>query len=159
MAKTMNDNKILLTQSGLDALKAELKQLEQEKRPAIVDRLAKAREEGDLSENSNYQQSREELAFVDGRIEELQTVLEHAEVMEVSNGDCSQVALGCKVKLKANGNDHIFHLVGEWEADPAEKKISHRSPLGQALMGRELGAKVEVEAPAGKIVYEIVEIE
>ena len=69
-----------------------------------------------------------------------------------------EVALGSKVIVKQNSNEHTFHIVGEWEADPAEKKISHTSPLGQALVGKSKGEKVEVEAPAGKLVYEVLKV-
>jgi transcription elongation factor GreA len=114
--------------------------------------------QGDLSENSDYHNAKDELEFLDGRILELEEVLKNAVVVSnMKNGD--GVALGTVVTLKTNGNTHTFNIVGEWEADPAEKKISHSSPLGQALMGKEIGEKVEVEAPAGKIVYEIVNVE
>ena len=152
------ENKVQITQKGLESLKKELDELKNVKRPKIVDRLANARLQGDLSENSDYHNAKDELEFLDGRISELEGVLKNAVVVSGQrNGD--GVALGTAVTLKTNGNTHTFNIVGEWEADPAQKKISHTSPLGQALMGREIGDKVEVEAPAGKIVYEIVNVE
>ena len=158
MSKVNNKDKILLTKEGLDELKEELEKLVNDKRPALVKRLAQARSEGDLSENSNYIQSREELSFMDGRIEELEEVINRA-VLVSKTGKCSDVQLGCKVTLKANKQNHIFHLVGEWEADPALAKISHQSPLGQALIGKKVGDKVEFKAPAGKVTYTVVKID
>ena len=149
---------IQITKVGLEALKNELSALLYEKRPKLVDRLANARNQGDLSENSDYQSAREELEFLDGRIEEIEQVLQKASVIKVNNEN-SQVGVGTKVTLKVNGKDHAYEIVGEWEADPVNKKISHTSPLGQALLGKKKGEKVEVEAPAGKVVYEILAIE
>lgn len=148
---------VQVTKEGLESLKKELDELVKEKRPKVVERLSNARSQGDLAENSDYHNARDELEFLDGRISELEAVLKNAVVVgSAKNGD--GVALGTKVTLKTNGKKHTFHIVGEWEADPKEKKISHTSPLGQALLGKEKGDKVEVEAPAGKVVYEILSI-
>lgn len=152
----MNQNNLQITQKGLDALKSELKSLKDEKRPKVVDRLANARSQGDLSENSDYQNARDELEFLDGRISELEDVIKNTVVVKGSNG--SGVSVGTTVKVKVNGNETAFEIVGEWEADPAQKKISYTSPLGQALVGKKVGDKVEVEAPAGKVSYQIVSI-
>jgi transcription elongation factor GreA len=154
------DDQILLTREGLKELKQELNLLSEKKRPDLVARLAKARSEGDLSENSNYIQSREELSFLDGRIEELEDVISKA-VLVTKDKDCDQVELGCEVTVKIGKkkSQRIFRLVGEWEADPVAKKISYQSPLGQALMGKKVGEEVEVEAPVGKLVYQIVKID
>lgn len=149
---------IQVTQEGLSALKAELDELVNIKRPKLVERLERARQEGDLSENSDYINAREELEFLDGRIDELKNVVENAQVVSdngVSNG---QVGIGTTVIVQANGDRHEFNIVGEWEADPAQKKISHESPLGKQLVGKKVGDTVEVEAPAGKIIYKIIEI-
>ena len=147
-----------MTEKGLKALKEQLDELKNVKRPKLVERLANARAEGDLKENSDYQNAKDELAFMDGKIEELESVTKNA-VLVKSNGNTDQVAVGTKVSVKANGGEHTFEIVGEWEADPVQKKISHSSPLGAALVGRKVGEKTEVEAPAGKITYEIVGIE
>ncbi|MBI2007302.1 MAG: transcription elongation factor GreA [Candidatus Blackburnbacteria bacterium] len=152
-----NHNKVQLTRAGFEDLKNELKNLVEAKRPVVVERLSNARSMGDLSENSDYHQAKEELEFVDGQISELQTILSQAKVIKRSNGS-SQVGVGSKVKVKAGRLEHIFHIVGEWEADPKEKKISHESPLGKALVGRKIGDKVEVKAPVGKVAYEILAI-
>src|SRR5205823_6638660 len=121
---SINDKKIYLTQKGLDDLKKEYDELVKIKRPDVVTRLAAAREMGDLSENAEYTAARDELSFIDGRIEELEMILKQVVIIEDHKGD-SMIALGSEVTLKVNGKKEIFKLVGEWEADPQQKKISH----------------------------------
>ncbi len=147
-----------LTKQGLDGLKAELVDLRDVKRPKLVERLSNARSQGDLSENSDYQSAKEELEFLDGRIDELTEVVKTASVVstDVKNGG---IDVGTKVTVKINGAKTIFDIVGDWEADPVNKKISNDSPLGMALSGKKVGDKVEVEAPAGKLQYEILAVE
>jgi transcription elongation factor GreA len=147
---------VQLTKEGYEALKRELAGLTDDKRPKLVDRLANARAQGDLAENSDYTNAKEELEFLDGRIDELSEVIKNA---VVANGKHSGVNVGAKVILKTNGQKIVFEVVGEWEADPINKKISPESPLGKALVGKKAGDKIEVEAPAGKISYEIVSID
>ncbi len=153
----MNNHPMLFTASGLEQLKKELAELTDVKRPHLVERLTVARSMGDLSENNDYQAAKEELAFTDGRIAELENLLQNAQVAQPSGHD--SVDVGHKVTVHVNGSQFIFHIVGEWEADPTQKKISPSSPLGQSLMGKKVGEKVEVAAPAGKILYTIVAIE
>lgn len=150
---------IFLTKEGLNELKKEYDELIKGKRPKAVERIAVARGLGDLSENSEYASARDELAFIDGRIEELEGLLSHAKLIRAGNGSKSkkghEVKLGSQVTLVVHGKKEVFTVVGEWEADPVEKKISHDSPLGKALLGKKVGEKVEVEAPVGKILYSI----
>ena len=148
---------ILVTKEGLAELKSEYDELLTKKRPELVDRLANARGQGDLTENSEYTAAKQDLAFIDGRIAELEQVLHEAKVV-VSHSK-KKIDVGCKVTLHVAGKKEAFTIVGEWEADPTQKKISHSSPLGKALLGKKVGEKVEVEAPAGKIVYKILHIE
>lgn len=156
----MDGRKIFITQEGLEELKKERLDLVNKKRPHVLERLSEARAMGDLSENSEYTAAREELALIDGRIEELEDILKSAEVINDSNsGGPGTVRLGSKVKVEVRGKHDIFALVGEWEADPKEKKISHESPLGKALIGKNVGDKVEVEAPAGTVVYTVVSVD
>jgi transcription elongation factor GreA len=150
-------NKIVLTKDGLEELRRELEELTNVKRPEAVTRLASARELGDLSENSEYAAAKTDLSFIDGRILELEEIIHGAKV--VTTHGKSHVDVGCKVTVVLNGKNEAFRLVGEWEANPVERKISHSSPLGKALMGKKVGEKVEVEAPAGKILYKILNIE
>jgi len=147
-----------MTSTGLAEIKQEFERLTH-RRVEVVEKLESARQEGDLSENSQYQTAREELSFIDGRISELEDVISRAETIDESNTSCKQVSLGCRITVNASHGKQIFNLVGEWEADPASQKISHKSPLGQALMGKKKGDQVEVEVPAGKLAYTILEIE
>ncbi len=152
-----NTHKILMTKDGLAELKAEYDELVKVKRPAVVTRLSEARDLGDLSENSEYAAAKQDLAFIDGRVVELEEILRAAKV--ITSHKRGQVDVGCKVTLHANGKRDVFTVVGEWEANPKEKKISHSSPLGKALLGKKVGEEVEVEAPAGKLLYKILHIE
>ena len=154
----MNE-KVFLTKDGYQNIQEEFNLLQNKTRPKIVERLVLARQQGDLSENSEYSAACEELAFIDGRIEELENVLNNAVIVEEKEGPKAEVCLGCKVTVKTNGNETVYHIVGEWEADPSQKKVSHSSPLGQALIGRKAGEEVGFEAPAGKIIFNIVKIE
>ncbi len=149
--------KIQLTKEGHENLKKEYKELVHIKRPYSVERLGKARAMGDLSENSEYSAAKEELAFVEGRIQEIEQILKLAEVVKNHNGN-HKVAVGVAVTVEVDGRQEQFNIVGEFEADPLKKKLSHTSPIGQALLGKKVGDLAEVEVPAGKIKYKIVEI-
>ncbi len=153
---TDTNNKIQFTLAGLAEIKAELDELKNTKLPTAIDRVARARDFGDLSENAEYHAAKEELSFIEGRIEELESIVAKAEVVK-SNGN-GEVGLGCKVTVELGGKDHTYEIVGEWEADPINKKISHTSPLGQALIGKKKGEAVEFQAPAGKVIYKIKKI-
>jgi len=156
----MLNKDLYFTKDGLKQLKAELKQLQKEKLPKLIKRVARARSFGDLSENSEYTASREELSFTEGRVEELKGLIRKAKVISNTGkkSDSKQVNLGCKVTVKVNSKKHTYEIVGEWEADPLQKKISHTSPLGKALLNKKKGDKIAIEAPAGKINYHIQKI-
>ena len=147
----------MVTSDGLSSLKKELDELKNSKLPGVVSRVAKAREDGDLSENSAYQFGKQEQEFLEGRIEELEDILSKATL--VKSGNNHTVDVGCKVTVSVNGKKQVYSIVGDWEAKPAEMKISGGSPLGKALLGKKIGEKAEVEAPVGKLTYTIVEIE
>jgi len=153
----MNQKDFHITSRGLKELKEELAVLVDEKRPKLIKRVTTARNHGDLSENSEYTAAREDLAFIEGRIEELQELITKAKIIQ-TNKTQGEIKLGCKVTVKINGKAQTFELVGEWEADPMEQKISHTSPLGKALIGKKKGDKIEIEAPAGKVTYHIKKI-
>src|SRR3982750_3694610 len=122
----MQPKKIFLTKEGLEELKKEHIELTKNKRPQVLTRLSQARDMGDLSENAEYAAAREELSFIDGRIEELEELLKQVIVIaNESTGDDKLVKLGSTVTLKIDGKKEVYTLVGEWEADPIEKKISH----------------------------------
>lgn len=151
-------NKVLLTKEGLNQLQKEFEELVKQRRPKAVVRVATARDQGDLSENSEYAAANDDLAFIDGRIVELEEILREAKIIR-TNHSKTAVDVGSSVTLHINGKKDNFLVVGEWEANPKEKKISHSSPLGKALLGKKVGDIIEVEAPAGKLHYKIVKIE
>lgn len=153
----MPNDKIQFTAAGLAEIQAELNELKTGKLSLAIERLARARDFGDLSENAEYHAAKEELAFIEGRIEELESIINKAVVATESKAKDS-VDIGCRVTVSVGGADHTYEVVGEWEANPLEKKISHTSPLGQALVGKKKGESVEFEAPAGKVIYKIKKI-
>lgn len=156
----MDTKKIYLTKEGVAELKKEFEELSKVKRPDVLSRVSQARNLGDLSENAEYVAAREELSFIDGRIEELEELLKQATLIREDRQSSGKrtVKLGSKVTLHKDGKREVFTVVGEWEADPTEKKISHESPLGKALIGKRVGDKVTVEAPAGHIDYSIIAV-
>jgi transcription elongation factor GreA len=155
----MDRKHIYVTAEGLQDLKKELENLSKVKRPEVLERVSQARAMGDLSENSEYTAAREELSLIDGRVEELEDMLKRVKIIEDGASGSQTVRLGSKVNVKVGSKNETFTLVGEWEADPHARKISHESPLGKALIGQSVGSQVEVEAPAGKILYHIQDIE
>ncbi len=148
-----------LTPEGLRRLQAELDELINIRRPALAERLRKAIRQGDLSENADYIAAKEEQAFLEGRIQEIEYMLRNAVVIE-ENGNTDKVALGSTVTLVEEGSEdpETFRLVGPAEADPRNGRISYESPLGQALLGHRVGEVVTVEAPAGTIRFRILSI-
>jgi len=155
--KSNDDNKVLLTKEGLEELKKELTELIEEKRPEVVQKISLARDMGDLSENAAYVSARDDQAFIEGRIAELEEIIKNA---VVSTGATSKgvITVGCKIRVHVDGGEEEYHVVGGPEADPKERKISNESPLGKALMGKKVGDKVEIEAPMGKLVYTILSV-
>lgn len=152
----MQQDQILLTEAGLEALKQELHELKTKRQPAVIERIKRAKEYGDLAENSEYDDAKNEQGFIGGRIAEIEDILKKAKVVSKSNNGIAQ--LGSTVRVHIEGAEEIYTIVGAAEADPASKKISHESPLGKALLGKKVGDRVEVEAPAGTILYTIREI-
>lgn len=145
-----------LTQDGVNELKAELDSLVS-KRPDVAEAIRSARELGDLAENAEYQTAREMQERHEARISELENILQNVEVIKKPRGD-SKVQLGSTVKLKGNGKAKEFQVVGTVEADPLSGKISDESPIGQALIGKKVGEKVEIVTPAETATYKIAEI-
>ncbi|MBQ8892690.1 MAG: transcription elongation factor GreA [Bacilli bacterium] len=149
---------VYLTESGLNDLKKELDHLKLERRPEVIAALKDARAQGDLSENAEYDAARTEQAEVEGKIKELEAMIENAIIItEVSN---DKVSLGNKVKIKyVEENDtDVYSIVGSKEADPFSNKISNESPIAQAIMGKKQGDVVSVDSPNGKYHVEILEI-
>ena len=149
--------KIQLTQKGFNDLQLELENLIKNKKSKAIDRLSKARSMGDLKENSEYTAAKEELALVEGRIQEINNVLSNAEVTLMYKAG-NKIEIGSTVTVDINGQKDTFQIVGEFEADPMNKKLSQNSPIGQALINKKIGDLVEINIPAGKIQYKIIEI-
>ncbi len=151
---TINNNKVQLTQEGYNKLKEELKTLRGEVLTKAINRIAAARALGDLSENYEYQSAKEDHQTLVDRIEQVTDTLNRSQVFK-KNINNSTVDLGHQVDIVVGDSSHTFTIVGEWEADPKEKKISHKSPLGLALIGKKIEDQVKVEAPAGTVIYTI----
>lgn len=152
------NDEIILTKEGLAKLEAELDELQNVKRQEVAARLKLAISYGDLKENSEYHAAKDDQAFMEGRILTLQRMLKNARVVE--NADASKVSVGAvAVLLDKEMNEKLeYRVVGPTEADVFEGKVSYESPLGKALLGKRVGDRVEVEAPVGIIVYELLEI-
>ncbi len=146
---------IYITKEGLDKLKEELRSLKEEKIPEVARRIQIARDNGDISENAEYDAAKHEQAIVEGKIKELEDIIKNA---KISKGSSSEVSVGSKVKVHVDGDEMELQIVGEMESNPAERKVSHSSPIGSALVGKKVGDKVEVEAPIGNVVYTILSI-
>jgi transcription elongation factor GreA len=144
-----------ITDEGKAELEAELTELKS-RRGDIADKIAEARDFGDLSENAEYDSAREEQGLVESRIAEIEDILLNAEIIKASGK--TKVALGSKVELKTGKKAVVYSVVGPVEADPLEGKISNESPIGEALMGKKVGDKVTITTPKGEISYEIVKI-
>jgi transcription elongation factor GreA len=145
-----------LTKEGMDELKGEHKLLVGQ-RKHVAERIKHARELGDLSENAEYQTAREEQDRLEARISELEHILQYAKVIKKPRKD-GHIRLGSKVTLKDGGKPLTYHIVGTIEADPAEGKISDESPIGKALIGKQVGDKAEIKTPSGNHSYKVVRI-
>jgi transcription elongation factor GreA len=148
-----------LTAEGLARLKAELEELKGPRREALAARLRSAIQMGDLSENADYHKAKEDQAFLEGRIQELEYIIRNAVVIEKAVHS-DTVTVGAHVTIQEESYPpETYHLVGPQEADPRNGKISHESPIGRALLDRRAGDVVEVEAPGGKTKFKILKIE
>ena len=156
----MAKGKQMYTQQGYQELVDELNYLKFEKREKIKNDIAVARSFGDLSENSEYDEARNEQAKNEARIKELEELLENAVILDESTIDTSVISLGSKVKIHDNnvGMDLVYDLVGSNEANPMEFKISDQSPVGAALMGKKVGDEISVEVPNGTVSMKVLEV-
>ncbi len=153
-----NTKEIYLTKAGLEEMQKELEYLKLEKRPEVINALKDARALGDLSENAEYDAARTEQAIVEGKIQELEAMIENAIV--ISDVKSDMVAIGSKVKLEyvEDKETEEYTIVGSKEADPFQNKISNESPIAKAILGLKVGEVVSVESPNGKYDVKIVEI-
>lgn len=153
--------RVPLTQKGAEKLRAELVHLKQVERPRIIEAIAEARAHGDLKENAEYHAARDQQGMTEARIRDLEGQLSHAEIIDVSRLDPgSRVVFGATVTLvdEDSGAEKTYQIVGDLEADMKQNKVSISSPMARALIGREEGDVVEVDAPGGRRQYEIAEV-
>ncbi|MBI4973861.1 transcription elongation factor GreA [Candidatus Roizmanbacteria bacterium] len=153
----MQTAKIEITKEGQVKLTEELQRLKEVERPLVVEKLHKARSMGDLAENSAYTTAWEGLSMTDGRIMEIEHILKNS-VIAVSSMGSSVVTVGSTIRVTINGEADTIRVVGEYEADPMNKKLSATSPIGKALLGKKQGDIIEIVVPSGKITYNILEI-
>lgn len=155
----MTDNIQYLTKASFSSLKAEQEEIKNKKIPEIANRIDEAKQQGDLSENAEYHQAKEDMAWAQGRLMELSQLLPNAVIIEEEKGGGGgKLAVGQTVVVEIGGKNKEYTIVGPQEADPFAGKISNESPLGQAFIGREVGDTVEVNTPAGAQNYKIIKI-
>ncbi|HIW33469.1 MAG TPA: transcription elongation factor GreA [Candidatus Paenibacillus intestinavium] len=156
----MNDKETILTQAGLKKYEDELETLKSVKRREVAERIKVAIGYGDISENSEYEDAKNEQAFIEGRIITLEKMLRNARIINNDEIGIDVVSVGCIVVVEdlEFGDQTEYSIVGTAEADPFENKISNESPLGKAMLGKDKGTVVEVNVPAGNIQYKIVDI-
>lgn len=153
-------DKIPITAAGASRLKDELKTLKTVERPAVIKAIAAAREHGDLSENAEYHAAREHQSFIEGRIAELEDQVSRIDVIDVKSLKGKEIKFGATVTVADEETDveKTYQIVGEYEADPSDGRISVTSPIARALIGRKVGDSVEVTTPGGQKDYEIVKV-
>ncbi len=154
------EEKVLMTKHGFDALQAELKELRVNERPAIINAIAEARLQGDLSENAEYHSARERQSFIEGRIAELEDVTSRAQVIDVASLSGDKVVFGATVVIMDEETEAktTYKIVGKYEADLKKSLISIQSPIARAMIGKQVGDEIEVNAPGGSKNYVIVSI-
>jgi transcription elongation factor GreA len=152
--------RIPITREGLEKLRAELKHLESVEKPQNIRAIEEARGHGDLSENAEYHAAKERQAFLEGKINELKVIIGQSEVLEVEKGPAGRIVFGKIVRLYILQTDQeiAYQLLGPYESDPEDGKISVTSPLGKALIGKEVGDEISVATPGGVQEFEILEI-
>lgn len=156
----MNSTPSYLTPEGEAKLRKELEELKGPRRDALAKRLRIAIQQGDLSENADYIQAKEEQGFMEGRIQELTQILSNVITIEENNGHRDSVEIGAKITIQeGNFPEETYFLVGPTEADPRNGRISHKSPIGEALLKHKVGDMVSVKTPAGEIRLKILKIE
>ena len=157
----MEVKKNILTYEGLKKYEEELQDLKVVKRREVAQKIKEAREQGDLSENAEYDAAKDEQRDIEARIEELEKILKNAEVVDEDEVDLERINIGCKVKiLDVEYNDELeYKIVGSTEANSLKGKISNESPVGKALIGAKVGDTINVETPSGVFQYKVLEIQ
>ncbi|MCL6450849.1 MAG: transcription elongation factor GreA [Acetobacteraceae bacterium] len=156
----MVEREVILSPEGLKKLEQELETLKSVKRREIAQRIKQARELGGIDENSEYENAKNEQAFIEGRILTLERILRNARLMDEMDLDPDRACIGSRVRVRdlATGAELEYSIVGATEADPATNRISHLSPVAQAILGQKAGSVVQVNVPAGVLRYEILDI-
>ncbi len=156
----MADKKNIMTYAGLKKLQEELQDLKVNQRREIAQKIKEAREQGDLSENAEYDAAKDEQRDIEARIEQIEQILKNAEVVDEDEVDLDKINIGCLVRVLdiEYNEEEEYRLVGSSEASSLQNKISNESPFGKALIGAKVGDIVEVEAPAGIVKYEVLSI-
>ena len=149
---------VLLTEDGLKKLQDELKVLKETRRHEVIERIQEAVSHGDLSENADYAQAKEEQAFIEGRIQEIEEMVKFAQII-AHTGNVNFVSIGSTVTAKVKDKEVKYTIVGANEANPAAGKISNESLVGRAVLGAKRGDRIPIETPSGKTEYEITNIE
>jgi transcription elongation factor GreA len=148
-----------ITKAGLAKIEEELQYMESVRRREVADKIHQAKELSNTQNNAEYEDAKNEQAMVEGRIQQLQNLIQNAEIIDEDGAHKSkQVILGSTVKVKADGKTQEYHIVGPAEADPREGKISNESPVGRALIGKKLNDEVQVNAPKGIVTMKITKI-
>ena len=153
--------KIPMTELGYRRLEKELKTLKSVERPAIIQAIAEARAHGDLSENAEYHAAKEKQSFIEGRIQELTSVISRVEVIDIQDHIAEHVKFGATVTMvdEETEEEITYQIVGDYEADITQGRISNAAPIGRALIGKKKGANVEVHTPKGLRYYEVLKVE
>ena len=155
------DKKNILTYEGLQKLEAELQDLQVVRRKEVAQKIKEAREQGDLSENAEYDAAKDEQRDIEARIEDIEKILKNAEVVVEEEVELDKISIGCKVKiLDVEENEELeYKIVGSTEANSLKGKISNESPVGKALLGAKVGDVVKVETHVGELEYKVLEIQ
>lgn len=153
----MNNKPAYISREGLEKLRAELDEMVNVRRPEVAGRIAEAKEHGDISENAEYEDAKNEQAFIEGRIQTLASLIKNAVLIDEAHST-THVQIGSTVVLRGSAGDETYAIVGSTEASPADGRISNESPVGRAVLGKRKGDRVTVVVPAGDLVYEVVEI-
>lgn len=153
----MDDKTSYLTSDSLSALKTEYEELRSKKIPEIAKRIDEAKQQGDLSENAEYHQAREDMSWAQGRLAEVEQLINTAQII-THGGKKGEISLGSTVTIRLNGDTRDYTIVGAQEASPASGRISNESPLGSAFLGHKKGDKISVAVPSGQQIFEVLDV-
>jgi transcription elongation factor GreA len=154
----MGEKPVMLTKDGLRQLEQELHQLVNVRRPEVAERIRHARDFGDIAENAEYTEAKNEQSLVEGRIQTLENMIRNAQVIEEEPREAGVVSLGARVRVSSEEGEETYSIVGPAEADPLEGRISNESPLGRALLGHRVGDEVEWNSPSGRSRVKILSV-